>query len=265
MNRWLKWALRIVLSGLALYFIFQKISWQDTKALILSSNLLWLFAALLLYNISQFLSTYRLLYFYRALQIPLTFNLNLKLYYKGMFYNLFLPGGIGGDGYKIHYLYKRYHQPVRKLVTATLLDRISGLTAVGFFIALLTVIGTWPEELRAIPPFSLSIAFVAGMLICWWLLGRFFPTYLTAGLPATLLSIGVQALQLASVYCIIESLHISGSLTAYFLLFLLSSIAAIIPFTIGGAGAREVVFMAGAPMFGVVAASAVAVSLVFFY
>lgn len=264
MNRWLKWGLRLGLSGLAIYFIFRKISWQETKGIILSSNIAWLLVALFFYNISQFLSTWRLLYFYRALDIPLSFKTNLELYYKGMFYNLFLPGGIGGDGYKIHYLYKKYHQPVKKLVTATLLDRVSGLTAVGFFIALFAVSGIWPEELKQFSPYWLVVAFVVGMAVAWGILRFFFNTYKSAGLPATLLSIGVQAMQLIAVWCIIEALHIEGGLLAYFLLFLLSSIAAIVPFTIGGAGAREIVFMTGAPLFGVLPANAVAVSLLFF-
>ena len=36
---------------------------------------------------------------------------SLKLYYKGMFYNIMLPGGIGGDGYKGYYLHNTLHVP----------------------------------------------------------------------------------------------------------------------------------------------------------
>jgi uncharacterized membrane protein YbhN (UPF0104 family) len=61
-----------------------------------------------------------------------------------------------------------------------------------------------------------------------------------------------------------QAIHTSGPAVAYLWLFLLSGIAAVIPFTIGGAGAREIVFMAGASLLGASAAQAVAVSLLFF-
>src|SRR5699024_7741304 len=102
-----------------------KISWQQTWALLSSANIFWIIVAFIFFNLSQFLSAKRLLNFYHALKLPLGYRLNLKLYYKGMFYNLFLPGGIGGDGYKVHFLYKAYHQSVKKLITATLIDRIN--------------------------------------------------------------------------------------------------------------------------------------------
>lgn len=55
---------------------------------------------------------------------------NLKLYALGMFYNLFLPGGSGGDGYKVYLLRKLYKAPVKHLLSAVLLDRINGVAVV---------------------------------------------------------------------------------------------------------------------------------------
>ncbi len=46
-----------------------------------------------------------------------------------MFYNLFLPGGIGGDGYKIYLLQKNYQTGTKKIFGAVLADRISGMVA----------------------------------------------------------------------------------------------------------------------------------------
>ena len=61
-----------------------------------------------------------------------------------------------------------------------------------------------------------------------------------------------------------QALHLGGPLIPFLLLFLASSIAAVIPFTIGGMGARELVFMSGATLLGVSGEQAVAVSLLFF-
>ncbi|HLR38213.1 MAG TPA: lysylphosphatidylglycerol synthase transmembrane domain-containing protein [Chitinophagaceae bacterium] len=264
MKPWLKWTLKIGLSGLALYLIFRKISWEQTWKLLSHANFGWLFIAFVFFNISQILSAKRALCFYRTLGIPLDYFLNLKLYYKGMFYNLFLPGGIGGDGYKVHFLYKAYHKPVKKLVSATLIDRLNGLALLGFLIALLGSIIKLPKNWLPFPNWGLIVIFFIGFGICIWILHKLFPVYIPIIFKTSIWSLGIQILQLISVFFIIRALHIEGDLLAYFLLFLLSSVAAVIPFTIGGAGAREIVFVAGAPLLGVISTEAVAISLLFF-
>lgn len=265
MNKWLKWLLRLSLTAAAMYLIFRKISWTETWAILRGSNLLWLAAAFILYNLSQVVSSGRLLLFYRVAGLHRLGRLtNLILYYQGMFYNLFLPGGIGGDGYKIHFLFKQFGTSVKKLFMATLLDRLNGLAALGFLVVLLAGCGVVPSDTFGFPGWLLIVAYALGTGICLALMKRFFPDYILILPKTTAFSFGVQALQLTAVVCILEALHITGFLPAYLLLFLVSSIAAVIPFTIGGAGARELVFVAGAPLLGVVAEQAVAVSLLFF-
>ncbi len=264
MNKWIKWPLRILLSGLALYLIFRKISWQETWHLVKSSAWLWLLPALLLYNASQWISARRLLCFYRVLDVPLSVRDNLLLYYKGMFYNLFLPGGIGGDGYKVHFIFRRFHTPVRPLLTATLMDRLVGLIVLAFLLVLLGSQGMLPPELLPFPAWWLIAGYLAAVALGSWLLRRLLPTFAPVIPETTLWSGAVQLLQLASVCCILQALHITGPLLAYLLLFLGSSVAAVIPFTIGGAGARELVFMVGAPLVGALPEQAVATSLIFF-
>lgn len=264
MKTGLKWALRIGLSGLALYFIFRKVSWQQTWTLLRSSDIGWLVIAFIFFNASQFLSARRLLYFYKSLQVPLGYLLNLKLYYKGMFYNLFLPGGIGGDGYKVHFLYKLYRTPVKKLITATLIDRFNGLAVLGCLIVLLAGGGLLPPGLLPVSSWWLIVVYFFILFIGLLLFRKFFPVYVSAIYKATWLSFGIQVLQLVCVLCIMNALGVEGNPLAYFLLFLLSSVAAVIPFTIGGAGAREIVFLAGAPVLGILSTEAIAISLLFF-
>lgn len=55
-----------------------------------------------MFNISKIISSIRLNRYFKDINLSLSQTYNLKLYYLGMFYNLFLPGGIGGDGYKIY-------------------------------------------------------------------------------------------------------------------------------------------------------------------
>ncbi|GAA4308333.1 lysylphosphatidylglycerol synthase transmembrane domain-containing protein [Compostibacter hankyongensis] len=264
MNKWLKWTLKIVVTAAALYLTFRKVQWRQTATLLLSADGIWLLPALLFYNASQWASAWRLQYFYGALELFPGFYLNLRLYYRGMFYNLFLPGGIGGDGYKIHYLFRRYHKPVRELLTATLLDRVNGLIVLGLLIVLIAGSGLLPQGLLPFPAWLLPVAYLLGMVLFAALLRRFLARYFEVLPRTTLISGLVQGLQLTAMICLMKALHIHGPLLPYLLLFLSSSIAAVIPFTIGGMGARELVFMAGAPLLGAVPAQAIAVSLLFF-
>lgn len=259
----LKWILKIALSALAIYLVFRKISWPETWRLLGTVRIWWLLPALVLFNLSQVLSARRLLYFYRRAGVMLASRRNLWLYYQGMFYNLFLPGGIGGDGYKIHWLTKRYTVPIRRLITASVLDRLNGLAVLGL---LALILASWliPESVLGVAPWLLLPVYGAGLAGALWFLKRYFGGYYPVTGKTTSLSFGVQVLQLSAVLCLLAAFDTPRHVDAYMLLFLASSVAAAIPFTIGGAGARELVFVAGAPLLGVIREEAVAVSLLFF-
>jgi hypothetical protein len=52
-----------------------------------------------------------------------------------MFYNLFLPGAISGDAYKVVLLTRKYDVSYKKITAAVLLDRFSGLLALGLILS----------------------------------------------------------------------------------------------------------------------------------
>ena len=102
----LKTALKILLTGGALVLVFQKI--DPAQLFELSKNLSWpwLLPAIALFVGSKVATAIRLNYYFGNIQVSLSFWENWRLYLIGMFYNLFLPGGIGGDGYKVYLLNK---------------------------------------------------------------------------------------------------------------------------------------------------------------
>ena len=55
---------------------------------------------------------------------------NIKLYWLGLFYNLFLPGGVGGDGFKVYLLGKYKKSNLKTVIGAILSDRVSGLSII---------------------------------------------------------------------------------------------------------------------------------------
>ena len=77
-------------------------------------------------------------------------------------------------------------------------------------------------------------------------------------------SLLVQLSQLVCAYFILLSLGIDQQTVAYLFVFLVSSIVAVLPLTIGGVGARELVFILSHHHVGIDENSAVAFSLLFF-
>ncbi|UWX55899.1 flippase-like domain-containing protein [Maribacter litopenaei] len=119
--------LKLMISFALVYFIFTKIDLSQVADTLKRSNPIYLLAAILLFTVSKIIASVRLNAYFHQLEIPLTQISNLKLYLLGMFYNLFLPGGIGGDAYKGYLIKKTFEVPTKRVVSITVLDRLSGL------------------------------------------------------------------------------------------------------------------------------------------
>ena len=162
-NKSIKLVLKLAITVAALYIVFRNIDIREVLALFGRSNPWWLLLALAAFVLSQVLSSFRLNQFLRKVEINISERANFRLYLLGMFYNLFLPGGIGGDGYKIYLLNKTYKVKVGKLLWALIMDRLSGLVAlVGFL--------TWAE--RRYPSQQRHSPHAEGLIFCAWYVHR---------------------------------------------------------------------------------------------
>jgi uncharacterized membrane protein YbhN (UPF0104 family) len=180
-----------------------------------------------------------------------------------MFYNLFLPGGIGGDAYKIIAL-KKSGGTYKQLTTATLLDRINGLSIVVLIVTLLSNLVSlqgWYDDFFSILPFLMAVG-----LPCFWLIVHFYFKPFNKILPlAGLVSVLVQCFQLLSFFFILNALQVSiGSFSEYALVFFVSAVISALPFSIGGIGTRELAMATGAAYFHFSATKMVSASLLFF-
>ncbi len=262
----LKTALKILLTGGALYLVFQKI---DTGNLLQLSKTLswgWLIPAIALFVGSKVATAIRLNHYFANIHISLSFWENWRLYLIGMFYNLFLPGGIGGDGYKVYLLNNQFKTPVKELLRASVLDRLGGLIAIlGLLFGILLLIGIplpfgepWVSDLV----FSVG---AIGMIPGFWLLQKFlFSNFLPSFWQGIFWSLIGQLAQMAAVVCLLLALGVQDKFLAYQAVFLLSSIVAVLPLTIGGVGARELVVVYAHSYAGIQETEAVAFSLIFF-
>ena len=259
-KRLIKTILKFGLTIAALYYVFRKIEFSSVFELILDSNGWYLLLALLLFAASKTVSAYRLNIFFSATGLNISGNVNLRLYLLGMFYNLFLPGGIGGDGYKIYLLQKNYKTGTAKLFGAVLTDRLSGMTALGMLALLLFGLDDIPLEWNWVGYLLIPFAAAALYLFC----RLFYKSFLKV-FPLTLVySLGVQFLQLVCAYFIVKAMGAEESMMSYLLVFLVSSIVAVLPISIGGMGVRELTFLYGAQLLAINEDMAVSVSLMFY-
>jgi uncharacterized membrane protein YbhN (UPF0104 family) len=262
LNKHIKFFLKLSVTVAALYFVFRRIDISEVWALYKQINPLWIIPAILLFIGSKVFSAFRLNGFFRCTGLQLSDRANLRLYLLGMFYNLFLPGGIGGDGYKIYMLNRKEKIKVKDLLFSILLDRISGSFAILLLVILLfyfvpvNISFNYKAFLWLLIPISVGIYYLV--------ISRFFKQFVPVFLLSNGQSLAVQVLQVLSVFFILKALGQTGQELSYILLFLVSSVIAGLPITVGGVGAREMTFLLGAGILGLDTGLSVAVSLMFY-
>jgi len=280
-RRLLRWASNLLLTALAFYLVLGRLSDLPNLWGTLRSLPVWApVGAFLLYAGSKFIGSLR----FRALLVTAGIRLdirpNWRLYLLGLYYNLFLPGGVSGDGYKVVVLQQRFHVGYRRLLRIALLDRLNGLLILLLMAALaggavpmqaltaevLARTGTQPPTwlgklldawlLWALPLWGLGYAAYA------WGLARWAADERATAHRIGLHSLAVQGLQVISVGLLVLAWGEEAAMGTYVLLFLLSSIATVLPLTVAGLGLRELVFAAGAAVTAARMETAISLGLV---
>ena len=261
-NKNLLTVLKVLFSGILLYLLFSKVPFSDIWELWIDSNPLWLFGALVLFTASKWISLLRLHLLMNWLGLNWTFPQQARLYLLGMFYNLFLPGGIGGDGYKAFIYQKTSVLSLKKGLSALLLDRISGVWALAVWVVILAAfVVELPFYER---PWMYVIAGILGSIGYGLLVYLLFKNTWGNFWKGSLLSLGVQGAQLLSALFLLWSLHAEQDILGYLVVFLISSVAAVLPLTIGGMGSREITFYYGSLWLGLDQTISLGISLLFF-
>ncbi len=246
-------------SAAAIWWVFSKISFKEVLSLYSTANLWYLIAALFLITLSFILSGFRQNLSFKSTGAHLTPLLNLKLFWLGLFYNLFLPSGIGGDGIKVYLVNKYRQNGVKKNIGAMLVNRIAGLVAVGMLTIVLYFLSGDEFKIGWIGWLLMPALYLFYYVVLRIFLKSFVPIH--AGLFGW--SMMLQFVQLLSAMMILFAFHQSTEITEYLFLFFLSAIATALPITIGGVGARELVFVYLAQIMHLNKELAVALSLMF--
>lgn len=257
-----KTILKIAVSIAAIAFVVSKIDIEATKNTLFSADITYLAFALLVYTISQMLSAMRINSLFVTIPLRLDTFMNMRLYWLGMFYNFFLPGGVGGDGYKIYYLKKHYKQSTKELFTLIFSDRLSGLVIIACY---LTIFVSFFVKTLPIPYKEWTILLLPmGLAAYYAFLWIFKRSALQAYWKVVGYSFIVQGLQMCAACLILFSLGENANFDSYMFLFFMSSIASAIPISMGGIGLREMTFVIGSQYLGTQEGVAVSLSILFY-
>jgi uncharacterized membrane protein YbhN (UPF0104 family) len=242
----LKLAIQALVSACLVAFVIREIDLDRVKSLALhTQGVPWLLAALLLFNLSKIAGALRLNVYQRHAAIHLSERENLKLYYAGMFLNLFLPGGIGGDGYKILVLHRQQSVPIKSLLWISLADRASGLLILLFLLCLLMPFLDLPWPETAVQTLG-AVSAISIIAVLVWAHYRVLKMNSERFRLVFGYGFAVQVLQLICMGMLLAWLQVPvGHFAAYLSVFLVSSVAAVLPLSFGGLGAREVTFLWG--------------------
>lgn len=254
--------LKVVVSIALIYFVITKIDLQEVLDILKRTKVSYLLPALALFILSKVLAAFRLNLYFHQIRVPLSQKSNLRLYLLGMFYNLFLPGGIGGDAYKGYLIKKNFDVGTKRVVSVLVLDRLSGLLLLFVYACILALLLN--AEAFADIEWLFLVAILGSVFLFWWVNKRFFGYVLPVFWKSFGLSSLVQLAQLISVYFILKALYLTTGIVPYLFIFLISSIVAVLPLTIGGIGSREVTFFYGATWLSLDENISISISMVFF-
>lgn len=230
--------LKILVTVVLLYFVFTKIPFRKSYEVIRNANPALMMLAFICLIMSQWVSAERLRSVLRHVQFFISRKTNNILYLIGMFYNFFIPGGIGGDMYKVYFLNKQYKWPIKQLSAALIWDRLMGLAAIG--VLMVVFLAFVPFIDMGTKFWTVPILVLVGVAVSYYFTKKIFPSYVRAYKLVFLQSLMVQLLQCLCVVFIAMGFSDTGDYLNYILVFLLSSVLSV--FSFSGVGIRELVF-----------------------
>ena len=272
--------IRIGISACLVLWLFSRFDLKSVWDVLEGFSVFIWIAACFISLAAQILSSMRWWILSKALFFKGTWPTYLGFYFVGMFFNLFLPTGVGGDVFKIHFLSREERRRIAA-VMAVLGDRFFGLAAMVLIGAVFVFID----------PGLLPVAFANGlliggavMLLCFMgmpfifrIMGKIGPSIFKNDpasvtglwkpkivLPVLGLSFCLQAMGMGAVALMGKSMGIGVSPAFYFVALPMVNIMTMIPISFNGIGVREGAMVYFLGLKGIEPEPALALGLLFF-
>lgn len=236
---------KITVSISLIALVFSRLDWCQIFLMFRKIHLFWFLCAIFFFLLSIPISILRFNLFIRKLGIRLSFKTNFQLYMVGLFYNFFIPGGVGGDAYKVYLLNKAYKKSLKKIGGIIFLERFIGVVAIGMIVSALLLFVRFPISYNW--NIAASVLGVIGTFVILQLIIRYMTVDKKRIYLVYFYSLLNQLSQLLCVLFVLKSFEIEGDFIIYLLLFFASSVLSVISFA--GIGVREAVFYYGAHWF----------------
>ena len=229
---------QIIVTVFFIYYTLSKIGLNKILEVIKSADLLFILFASIVYFLSQIISSERLWFILKENNLIISSKENIKLYMVGIFYNFFIPGGVGGDAYKGVLMNKKFQWSLKKIYKLLILDRLIGF---GVIICLIIVFSGFILDLEFISEFNFVLAPLYALLffVGRVLVQKIFNNEIVYT-KAFFISHIIQIFQFGSIILILFSLGVTKNYFTFLYIFLISSVLSI--FSFGGIGIREYVF-----------------------
>jgi len=254
---YLKIILKLCLGFFLLLILFLKIPRKSVLDAFLEARPSFFLSALIMYLGGQIISAYKWSVLAEPLNFKRPFPIFVSFYFIGMFFNLFMPGSIGGDLYRAALL-AGLEKSRRRAAYSVLAERYTGGIALLSFCAL--AVGIY---FRSSLPAILSTLIFALLAIGWFFLltlplwEKIFPWIQKLAQkfnledftiywkhPAKLLWVLVlsflfQSINILTVALLGMSININVPLLSYFFIVPIVDLLSILPISISGLGIRE--------------------------
>ena len=229
---------QIIVTVFFIYYTLSKIGLNKILEVIKSADLLFILFASIVYFLSQIISSERLWFILKENNLIISSKENIKLHMVGIFYNFFIPGGVGGDAYKGVLMNKKFQWSLKKIYKLLILDRLIGF---GVILCLIIVFSGFILDLEFISEFNVVLAplYVLLFFVGRVLVQKIFNNEIVYT-KAFFISHIIQIFQFGSIILILFSLGVTENYFTFLYIFLISSVLSI--FSFGGIGIREYVF-----------------------
>lgn len=238
-----KTVLKVAVSIVLIVYLFTKIEISSLKRLSFDISLYIVAAVILLISFvsSMALRWKMILNIINATTVK--FIELYRIYLIAFFFNIFLPGAIGGDIVRIKKSSEMYNVGIKKSTAVVLLERISGLVALSFLFCIGFIIYDQPiiPKLKVNKPFVFIIIGVMVIIIIAfkkYMERKLSVNYQLITIVILLSGIG-QFVDIILAYMYSHYFSIDISIIELMLIMPLVYVVTVLPISLGGIGVRE--------------------------
>ena len=276
-NKALLFTVKFLVSAGLLWLLFTKVGGAKVAELLKEVSPLSIALASIVYLLAQLVSSFR---WRLLLNDRFKITRLYSLYLVGSFFNIFLPGIVGGDAVKVYYLYKGTGRGTQAL-GSVFMDRYAGFVAL-VSLGLLAYPfgfrhfgGTWLQWL--LPAIAVGFAGASAVIFGLRLGGGrlkklsafydYFHQYMgrkEVFLRAVGLSVIIQGMAMLAVYILSRGFGLDVPFLAYVVFMPIITTVSAVPLSISGLGVREAAFVLLLSSMGVSVEAAMALSFAWF-